>query len=383
MSRSALAGVLTATLLVPAAALPVAMTAVPAPAQAATRTVTLVGSLQDELGCEGDWDPACEDTRLAPVEGSATAYSATFEVPAGSWAVKVALDGSWDEAHPAQDVPLVLEGPASVEFSFDDVSDRVGVRPLTLEGPATKADQALALDSLREPVTDEQFYFVMADRFANGDTTNDTAGIEGGRLDHGFDPTDKGFFHGGDLAGLMERLDYIEELGTTAIWLTPSFRNRPVQGAGADASAGYHGYWVTDFTQIDPHLGTNEEMRELVDAAHARGMKVYFDIITNHTADVIDHAEQEYGYISKEDEPYRDAAGSAFDDRDHIGKPFPLLDPATSFPYEPVFRAEADRTVKVPDWLNDPTMYHNRGDSTCAGESSTYGDFIGLDDLFT
>jgi hypothetical protein len=51
-------------------------------------------------------------------------------------------------------------------------------------------------------------------------------------------------------------------------------------------SAGYHGYWITDFTQIDPHLGTNE-LRTLVDAAHARGMKVYFDIITNHTADVI------------------------------------------------------------------------------------------------
>ena len=48
-------------------------------------------------------------------------------------------------------------------------------------------------------------------------------------------------------------------LGTTAIWLTPSFKNRPVQGTGADASAGYHGYWITDFTQIDPHLGTNND----------------------------------------------------------------------------------------------------------------------------
>lgn len=383
MSRSALAGVLTAALLVPAAVLPVAVTAAPTPAQAAgPRAVTLVGSLQDELGCAADWDPACEATELAPVEGSA-AYTATFEVPAGSWAFKVALDGAWDEAHPAQDVPLVLEGPASVEFSFDDETDRVGMRPTALEGPATEADRALALDSLREPVTDEQFYFVMADRFANGDTVNDTAGIEGDRLDHGFDPTDKGFFHGGDLAGIMDRLDYVQGLGTTAIWLTPSFKNRPVQGSGADASAGYHGYWVTDFTQIDPHLGTNEEMKELVDEAHSRGMKVYFDIITNHTADVLDHAEGEYGYVDKATEPYRDAAGNAFDDRDYLGKPFPLLDPRTSFPYEPVFRTEEDRTVKVPDWLNDPTMYHNRGDSTWAGESSTYGDFIGLDDLFT
>ncbi|NLE97167.1 MAG: DUF3372 domain-containing protein, partial [Propionibacterium sp.] len=249
--------------------------------------------------------------------------------------------------------------------------------------PVTEADEALALDSLREDVTREQFYFVMADRFANGDPTNDTAGIEGDRLAHGFDRTDKGFFHGGDLAGIMDRLDYIQGLGTTAIWLTPSFKNRPVQGSGEDASAGYHGYWVTDFTQIDPHLGTNEEMGELIDAAHARGMKVYFDIITNHTADVIDYAEGKYGYVDKASEPYRDAAGNAFDDRDYVGKPFPLLDPETSFPYTPVFRSDEDASLKVPEWLNDPTMYHNRGDSTWAGESNTYGDFIGLDDLFT
>jgi len=90
---------------------------------------------------------------------------------------------------------------------------------------------------------------VMADRFANGDQGNDRAGIAGDRLENGFDPTDKGFFHGGDIAGLGKRLGYIEDLGTTAIWLTPSFKNRPVQGTGANASAGYHGYWVTDFTR--------------------------------------------------------------------------------------------------------------------------------------
>ncbi len=139
----------------------------------------------------------------------------------------------------------------------------------------------------------------MADRFANGDPTNDTGGVTGDRLDHGFDPSDKGFFHGGDLAGLLDRLDYIERLGTTAIWLTPSFQNRPVQGSGVDASAGYHGYWVTDFTRIDPHFGTNAELEELVDAAHAKGIKVFFDIITNHTADVLDYEEQQYSYVEQ------------------------------------------------------------------------------------
>ncbi|WP_342447122.1 alpha-amylase family glycosyl hydrolase [Ornithinimicrobium sp. CNJ-824] len=388
MKRPVLSGALVAALLASAAP---GISTTPAAAGSATataadpttRTVTLVGSFQDELGCETDWAPACEVTVLDPVEGSGTAYQGTFEVPEGSWEFKVALDGAWGESYPADDLPLVLEGPASLEFSFDDETGAVGVAPTGLEGPATPADEDLARDSLRQPVTREQFYFVMADRFANGDPSNDTAGIEGDRLDHGFDPADKGFYHGGDLAGIMDRLDYIEGLGTTAIWLTPSFKNRPVQGTGEDASAGYHGYWVTDFTQIDPHLGTNEEMRTLVDEAHARGMKVYFDIITNHTADVIDYEEGEYTYVDKATEPYRDAAGNAFDDRDYLGKPFPLLDPEVSFPYTPVFRTEADETVKVPDWLNDPTMYHNRGDSTWAGESSTYGDFIGLDDLFT
>ena len=68
-------------------------------------------------------------------------------------------------------------------------------------------------------------------------------------------------------------------------------------------SAGYHGYWITDFTQIDPHLGTNAELEALIADAHAKGIKVYFDIITNHTADVIDYAEGQYGYVDQATTP--------------------------------------------------------------------------------
>ena len=101
-------------------------------------------------------------------------------------------------------------------------------------------------------------------------------------------------------------------------------------------------------------------------------MKVFFDIITNHTADVIDYAEGQYTYVDKATKPYKDAAGNAFDDRAYAGTDtFPALDPATSFPYTPVFRTPARRDVKVPAWLNDPTLYHNRGDSTYAGESTS------------
>src|SRR5918998_649329 len=164
---------------------------------------------------------------------------------------------------------------------------------LAMATPAV-ADHDRDLDahrSLRAAVTDQNFYFVMADRFANGSTANDHGGLPPGKGagQSGFDPTGKGWYHGGDLKGLIGKLDYIQGLGTTALWLTPSFKNKAVQPE--DNSAGYHGYWITDFTQIDPHLGSNADLQALVEAAHARGMKVYFDIITNHTADVIRYRE--------------------------------------------------------------------------------------------
>lgn len=222
----------------------------------------------------------------------------------------------------------------------------------------------------------------MADRFSNGSTANDQGGLGSDPMVSGFDPTNKGFYNGGDLAGLLDKIDYIQGLGTTSIWLTPSFKNKAVQAE--DNSAGYHGYWITDFTQIDPHLGTNAELKALIDEAHSRGMKVYFDIITNHTADVISYkGGARQGYVSKDETPYKTADGVVFDDRDYAGSgSFPKLDPETSFPYIPEL-TPAEQNLKVPNWLNDPTLYHNRGDTTFAGEDAYYGDFFGLDDLFT
>ncbi|WP_406001268.1 pullulanase-type alpha-1,6-glucosidase [Streptomyces sp. NBC_00829] len=239
--------------------------------------------------------------------------------------------------------------------------------------PPPPSDRTLAREQPRHDLTREQFYFVLPDRFANGDRANDRGGLTGSRLDTGFDPADKGFYQGGDLKGLTRKLDYIKGLGTTAIWLAPIFKNRPVQGTGKDASAAYHGYWITDFTQVDPHFGTNADLEKLIDKAHGKGMKVFFDVITNHTADTVDYAEKKYGYRPKGAYPYLDKDGRPFDDRTAV----PRVD-ADSFPYTP-----ANTGTKVPSWLNDRTMYHNRGDSTFAGESSEYGDFSGLDDLWT
>ncbi|MGW3207863.1 pullulanase-type alpha-1,6-glucosidase [Streptomyces sp. NPDC001135] len=246
--------------------------------------------------------------------------------------------------------------------------------------PAPPSDAALAAQPARHGDTREQFYFVMPDRFANGDGSNDEGGLTGSRLTTGYDPTDKGFYQGGDLKGLTKRLDYIKGLGTTAIWMAPLFKNRPVQGTGSNASAGYHGYWITDFTQVDPHFGTNKDLKTLISQAHAKGMKVFFDVIANHTADVVDHDEKSSDYLSKGAFPYLTKDGRPFDDADYAdgGRKFPAVDTG-SFPYTPKVTSRS----KVPAWLNDPTMYHNRGDSTYAGESTTYGDFSGLDDLWT
>jgi pullulanase-type alpha-1,6-glucosidase len=250
--------------------------------------------------------------------------------------------------------------------------------------PAAPSDAVIASWGTDRPGTAEQYYFVLPDRFADGEESNDRGGLSGGRLKTGYDPADKGFYHGGDLQGVIDKLDYIQGLGTTAIWLAPVFENRPVQGSGDDVSAGYHGYWITDFTRVDPHFGTNADLKRLVQLAHRRGMKIYLDIIANHTADVIQYAENKYDYVDKATSPYRDAQGRSFEDRNYSDgrNGFPQVS-TKSFPYTPVFPTAADARAKTPAWLNDPTMYHNRGNSTFSGENAEYGDFSGLDDLWT
>ncbi|GGR56779.1 hypothetical protein GCM10010236_06070 [Streptomyces eurythermus] len=240
---------------------------------------------------------------------------------------------------------------------------------------APPSDARLAATPARHDMTREQFYFLLPDRFADGSAANDRGGLTGDRTTTGYDPTDKGFYQGGDLKGLISKLDYVKGLGTTAIWLAPIFKNKPVQGNGE--SAGYHGYWITDFTRADPHFGTNADLAELIRKAHAKGMKVFFDVITNHTADTVTNTEKTFTYRGKGAYPYLDTEGRPFDDTKGMHE----ID-ARGFPYTPQV-APSERNAKVPAWLNDPTMYHNRGDSTFAGESTLYGDHTGLDDLWT
>ncbi|MFN3228258.1 MAG: alpha-amylase family glycosyl hydrolase [Asticcacaulis sp.] len=259
-------------------------------------------------------------------------------------------------------------------------------------------------DRVQRLPQDESLYFLLVDRFANGDPRNDKAGSKGGRLEHGFDPTHKGFYHGGDFKGLTSKLDYIQGLGATAIWVTPIFRNKWVQGAPGKESSGYHGYWITDFLDVDPHLGSRKDFKAFVDAAHARGMKVYMDIITNHTADVIAYKEcnppgkdgrplagPPCAYRSIADYPYSRKGGAngepinpgfRGDGAEELAKENFAKLTRTDYAYTP-YVPKPEQGIKNPAWLNDVRWYHNRGETRYEGENSQYGDFAGLDDLFT
>lgn len=120
--------------------------------------------------------------------------------------------------------------------------------------------------------SEDVLYLIMPDRFANGNPGND---IVEGMLEKKIDRNDPFARHGGDLAGIANHLDYIADLGVTAIWLNPTQENDMPDGS-------YHGYAITDYYQIDRRFGTNEEFKTLVDQAHSKGLKVVMDMIFNH-----------------------------------------------------------------------------------------------------
>ena len=229
-------------------------------------------------------------------------------------------------------------------------------------------------------------YFVMIDRFANGDLSNDHGGMSGGASIDGFNPKDTGFYHGGDLAGLKSKIPYIKSLGFTAIWVTPVVRQLAVARDGSGAA--YHGYWGAGFDQVDSHLGTMAEFKDFVSSAHESGLQVVLDIVVNHTADVI-KLQRSWEYVPLEQKPYLALSGSTykpFNVETLSGSPnFPTLDQLSeteSFPKVPSVPVGLEN-IKSPAWLNDLKNYHNRGDSMFQGESSLFGDFYGLDDTFT
>ena len=126
-------------------------------------------------------------------------------------------------------------------------------------------------------------YFMVTDRFFDGNESNNTAS---GAQTYGKD--NAGLYHGGDFAGITQKLDYLEDLGINTIWITPIVENIPgvkVTDTGKEDvpyNAAYHGYWASDFTKLNPTLGTEEEFQTLIDQAHSRGIRIMVDIVVNH-----------------------------------------------------------------------------------------------------
>lgn len=125
-------------------------------------------------------------------------------------------------------------------------------------------------------------YFMMTDRFFDGNESNNTAS---GEKTYGNNP---GLYHGGDFAGVTAKLDYLQDLGVNTIWLTPIVENIAgvtVTDEGKEDvpyNAAYHGYWASDFTKLNPTMGTTEEFKTMISEAHKRGMRIMVDIVVNH-----------------------------------------------------------------------------------------------------
>jgi alpha-amylase len=178
---------------------------------------------------------------------------------------------------------------------------------------------------------DEIIYFVLLDRFANGRTDNDLPGQT--------DRSKPTYYHGGDLAGLTKRLDYIKSLGATAIWITPLYK----QVGKVGDSYGYHGYWFEDPTAIDPQFGTPDEFREMIRQAHARGLKVILDLVVNHSGYNASITRTHPAWFHTEEDRTRPGA---------IGEEINSLAGLPDFKQEnPETAAYLKRTVK--HWLNE------------------------------
>jgi len=149
--------------------------------------------------------------------------------------------------------------------------------PFTVTAPLPAAGRFQGFDA------DDVMYLLMPDRFANGDTSNDEPPVSRGILDRS-----KGRrYHGGDLAGVRQRLPYLEDLGITAIWMNPIFDNTNTLDTKEvydnEPTTAYHGYHAIDFYAVEERFGDLAELRRLVDEAHALGIKVILDMVANHT----------------------------------------------------------------------------------------------------
>lgn len=161
------------------------------------------------------------------------------------------------------DIAQAQPGTFDITFTQGKKSFKM---PYELKARKANADQIKGFDA------SDVLYLIMPDRFADGDPSLDQIPM---RTDYKVDRTNPNARHGGDLAGIEQHLDYIEDLGVTAIWLNPVLENDMKGGS-------YHGYATTDYYRVDPRFGSNEDYKRLIDKTHQKGMKVVMDMIFNH-----------------------------------------------------------------------------------------------------
>ena len=175
------------------------------------------------------------------------------------------------------------EGSADGHYLFVSLDEQAGAKPGTAHFKLETAAGSASFDfplKARAPLehraqgvnASDVIYLIMPDRFADGDPSNNDPPNAKGH----FDRSEQHAYHGGDLKGVTDHLDYLQDLGVTTLWLTPWWKN---DGNSAD----YHGYHVTDFYGVEDHFGTMKDLQEMVEAAHAKGMKVLMDYVVNHT----------------------------------------------------------------------------------------------------
>ncbi len=174
---------------------------------------------------------------------------------------------------------VTLESPNYQILYLDIAKATPGTFDITFTNGKKKLTYKYELKQRRSSTEDIQgfdssdvLYLIMPDRFANGDPSNDQIPM---RSSYKVDRNDPNARHGGDIAGIEQHLDYIQDLGVTAIWLNPVLENDMEGGS-------YHGYATTDYYKVDPRFGTNEDYARLIDNAHKQGMRVVMDMIFNH-----------------------------------------------------------------------------------------------------
>ena len=189
----------------------------------------------------------------------------------------------------------------------------------------------------------------MPDRYANGDPSNDRGGASGAALGDGLRPGGHRLVprrrpegpHG-TCTDTRTGLARVEGPRLHGVWLAPVVVQQWVQGD----SAAYHGYWGLDFTRVDPHLGTNADFAAFVDCAHRLGLKVYLDIVVNHTADVI-LLSGGTSYRAPEEMPYRDCKGKPYSAQRLRGRQ------AVPVSLRPLPAAPADRAPREAERSSD------------------------------